>query len=394
MSRFAVILRQTSFFAKVEYHFEGAGAQSCEQLSAPASTSGVCATNLSECHDKSTLPSKKIRLPRLTANLDTTGSMQTEAVPFFVGGYMERSIAYLSSLLVVILLVAGPAGCADTRDARRAALPEAHSGPVAADIAPAYDACMARCAEETPLGDLTRAGCSAGCAESRRNAGIQGKEFSSRLECMDAMDAVERKRDMLIRNQQAWCDAQWTHLYRRKGCYDAVAVFYAHLTEENVCGGAQRQAERTGRDSPAPDPARLAAPAPLAPSGAALLQDTPKYRTTTRKKGAAHKAQQAGAPATAAPAAPQQAAPQTPPDAAAPVAPTPHPAPAPAVPVPQAPVVPAPPPAPPTAPAATPSAADAAPDAQQPAPATTLPVPSMLERSYSPPPVLAPQTEK
>ena len=72
VSQFAVILRLALFFAPVEYHFEGAGAQVCEQTSAPAMRERkLCNNSKRVPTQKSTLPPQKKLATCLTANKDT-----------------------------------------------------------------------------------------------------------------------------------------------------------------------------------------------------------------------------------------------------------------------------------------------------------------------------------
>ncbi len=336
-----------------------------------------------------------------------------------------------------------------SRPVTSATSPDDLSGPILADISLAYEACLERCNEQSSLGALTREGCFKGCAESRRRVEFRDKVFTSRQECFDALYAVELNRDLIIEDHQAWCKKQWSHLYKRRGCEDAVAVFYAHITAPEVCGGSNapyassRPADvgvtplgsAPGAAQPASPPTPAVQPAPSvtvvpAPDGG-YLQDTPKYQTTPAKKPTKKKSSpsaKAKKPTQAAPKAPQKdtpapdarekdtavsppAAAQSAPGQAAPARATPPQSPAPVQPA-AAPRVPAAtqPSTPPAVPTSTPPATPAgqpqpvapapAPTPQQaePAPEQTgpvdsvVPMPSMLERPYTAPPVLSPST--
>ncbi len=202
------------------------------------------------------------------------------------------------------------AGCAESRYATVKPSPgaslsaEAYSGPVRADLRAAYDACLARCNENSSLGAVTREGCFKGCAEVRRRVNLRDEDFASRQECSDALREVDINRDLYIEDMRRWCDSQWEHLHKRKGCYDAVAVFYNNLTEASVCGGgyaqppnytqAQQYDRATGATATPIHAAPAVQPAPAAPAYSAAattpyLQDTPKYQKNYRsgKKAAA-----------------------------------------------------------------------------------------------------------
>lgn len=397
---------------------------------------------------------------------------------------------------------------ASSRPAGSSTAPDDNTGPVLADISAAYGACLDRCNEQTSLGSLTREGCFTGCAEIRRQTDIRDKVYPSRQACFDDMHTVELNRDLIIERYQAWCLQQWNHLHKRRGCLDAINVFYTHITTDTVCGPNAASLDRTYASgvsvSPLPSPP-VASPAPLhsqptatpplssgttsaqmppvvqpvlaAPAAPdplvtapvpSTVQDTPKYQNAPVKKAAKKKAKNPTKTKTVKPApkavekdtpmpelsepkavpapqpvTPQIAVPQTPKTsaptaaptqpasapAAAPVTPSAQPAPAavtkppvaPAQPTPAAPVVPATPipasqpqaPAPQVpasaAPAAQPTPQAAVPAAKAPAvsnstapqpapeaqslPPTLVPVPSMLERTYTSPAVLTPQSQ-
>lgn len=144
----------------------------------------------------------------------------------------------------------------------------------------AFDACMATCSENSSLALVTRNGCFAGCEEARRSFPLRGKAFSSRQACLDALMQQELRKDHLIREMRLWCDAQWTHVHNRRGCYTAAETFYANLSPAGMCGtdGAEtaiydmslaQARERGAEDEPeqTPSPAPPAATETAQPAG-------------------------------------------------------------------------------------------------------------------------------
>lgn len=404
--------------------------------------------------------------------------------------YCRLCAFILLGLLALSLAACDGNRAASSRPASSTA-PDDTTGPVLAEISAAYGACLDRCNEQTSLGSLTREGCFAGCAEIRRQTDVRDKVYPSRQACLDDMRTVDLNRDLIIERYQAWCLQQWNHLHKRRGCLDAIEVFYSHITADTVCGPIAASRDRVSVSPLAPPPLSsgassmqmppVAQPAPMlaapaaqpaaAPFVSPAVRDTPKYRTASVKKTATKKAKapaqakgtkpapkvvekdtpmpepsEPKVPPVAQPASPQAAVPQMPkasaqpaappqPAAApvsapAPAAPSAQPAPAvapkppvaPAQPSPAAPMVPAAPmpaaqpqataaPAsqPPASatPVAQPAPQAAVPEAKTPAssnstmpqpapeaqsiPPTLVPVPSMLEREYTSPAVLAPQ---
>ncbi len=230
------------------------------------------------------------------------------------GGVMQSFSRAAPPLLLAgcICLVLVLPGCAGSRYASVKPSPgsspaAAYSGFVRADVEAAYGACLARCNEQGALAAVTREGCFKGCAEARRRAELRDRDFASRQECADAMREVELNRDLYIDDHKLWCDGQWEHLHKRKGCYDAVTTFYTNLTEASVCGGQSSQTRGYGQAAgasatplapagtgpapaasvPAPVPVYggaqpAPAPAYAGPAATPYLQDTPKYQTGRR----------------------------------------------------------------------------------------------------------------
>lgn len=419
-------------------------------------------------------------------------------LPYRVLPVLHRAYVFFLFLLLVCV-TAFSAGCNSASYAPGPEFsPPTHDYLRLEDTA-AFDACMATCSENSSLAIVTRNGCFAGCEETRRSFPLRGKAFSSRQACLDALMQQELRKYHLIREMRQWCDAQWTHVHNRRGCYTAAETFYANLSPAGMCGtdgaetaiydmslaqarerGAEGEPEQT--PSPAPpavtetaQPAGSLIPPPSVPEqtqqalggsppspdarqpGDTLpaIHDTPKYQKMPVRGSREAKPMTGPAPVPAnTPTPPSAAAPTTPEPQPAAAPPAPAPAAQPAVPVPPAPqqavpalapqaqpAAPAAPPAEPPAPASpsgsqqtdspvpaqelpgrTPDLPDAgSPDADatpaypmpgppvpglnanRPVPSSPesanspppiqLPVPSMLDRPYTVPPLLAPQIE-
>ena len=149
------------------------------------------------------------------------------------------------------------------------------SAEAALDLA--FDACMARCNENSPLGSLTREGCYKGCYETRRQTLFRGPVYSSAADCLSFMEGFDLNRDLYVESMQGWCWQQWSLVYNIIGCRDAVSVFYAALTPESVCLG------KPALSTPPADGRGTIVP-PLPSAQPPALLDTPKYRKSAPAK--------------------------------------------------------------------------------------------------------------
>ena len=175
-----------------------------------------------------------------------------------------------------------------------------------ADTDSAYAACLRRCARSDQLGNLTRNGCMVGCAQARKEFPLEGCTYRNHEGCNEALMDIEMNLDEMLAEQYAWCNEQWPHPHRRKGCKDAIEVFYQTAVKQ-VCrpaGGTRPPHTQTAvegttvvptgatfaRSGPPsavapleqPQAVRFTSPAsqplsvPLAPPAGAIL-NTPQY---------------------------------------------------------------------------------------------------------------------
>ena len=181
-----------------------------------------------------------------------------------------------------------------------------------ADTDSAYAACLRRCSRSDQLGNLTRNGCLVGCAQARQNFTLEGCRYRSEDRCNRALMEVEMGLDDILAEQYDWCNKQWPHPHRRKGCKDAIEEFYQTAIKQDCRPAAGHRPPHpkteiegttvvpTGATfarsappsaapvfpleqprSPAPAVSRqpasvpLAAPVPAGTSG--MILDTPKY---------------------------------------------------------------------------------------------------------------------
>lgn len=220
--------------------------------------------------------------------------------PFFLISPPLRS---LFAPLVIAGLVCVLPGCAGSRYAPGPDFsPQTHDYLRADDTA-AFNACVVMCEENTALALVTRTGCLEGCARARDTFPLRDKAFSSRRECRDALLRQDVAREFRIREIREWCDAKWSHVHNRKGCYRAAEIFYAGITPASVCGGdaagsaAYGDSPALAREAAAPSPPEpvpapgpvpeavpTPAPPPVAPSGAvpAILEDSSQDRQVIR----------------------------------------------------------------------------------------------------------------
>ncbi|CAK7073006.1 MAG: hypothetical protein DELT_01978 [Desulfovibrio sp.] len=227
---------------------------------------------------------------------------------FFSLVYGFRPKTALAALLLPALL----AGCGTVSYAPGPEFsPETHDY-LRADDSAAYGMCVAMCTENTALALVTRTGCLEGCEEARAGFALHGKAFTARADCLDALLREEVLRENRVAAMKRMCDAKWTHMHNRKGCYLAAERFYASLTPGEICGSdaaetsrygenlerakeeAADQVTRTTQPAGPLDPPPYTAPAetaePAAPvtspdtSPVPAIHDTPKYQKNISQK--------------------------------------------------------------------------------------------------------------
>ena len=165
------------------------------------------------------------------------------------------SIIFSSRAKILILAVSFSAIAMGCGGAQYAAgpdySPELHDY-LRADDSTAYTECLAVCSESTSLALVTRTGCLEGCEEARRSFPLNGRAFSSRRECLDTLARQELAKADRIQELRAWCDARWTHVHNRKGCYRGIDAFCAVLEPVSMCGndGDSISAYNAPLDSP------------------------------------------------------------------------------------------------------------------------------------------------
>lgn len=91
------------------------------------------------------------------------------------------------------------------------------------DPAPAWNACLQRCAQDDELGVRTRSGCRNGCTLAYTEAPLRGDLFVDSESCVLEMSELDL--GTLEQELTSTCRSQTRHLYKRKGCTDAVSIF-------------------------------------------------------------------------------------------------------------------------------------------------------------------------
>ena len=167
------------------------------------------------------------------------------------------------------------------------------------------ESCLQRCEEQTSLASLTREGCYTGCAQIRRAFTLRSS-YRSVASCIEDMNDLELERDIIIADNQAWCNRQWPHLHKRKGCKDAMEAYIRSATVGSICYNQAPQAiaRQTPRSTitssmpPVTTYQHSARPSPRGstqhdmgyglPQGHILSQppvyDTPQYRQTPARR--------------------------------------------------------------------------------------------------------------
>lgn len=206
------------------------------------------------------------------------------------GGFMQRFSSFLRkrrAIAVALAVLAIPAllsGCGTGTYAPGPDFsPETHDY-LRADDSAAYAACVAMCTEDTALALVTRTGCLEGCLKVRDLCALRGKTFTTRQDCLDTLLREDLAREKHIAEMKRWCDAKWSHVHNRKGCYMAAEKFYASLAPGEVCGtdatenarygqALRRAREEAAKTPPEPEIAEPAAPVALAREQSAQTQE-------------------------------------------------------------------------------------------------------------------------
>ena len=223
----------------------------------------------------------------------------------------------LPSLLACALMALSLNGCASSdKYAGGSDFDPASHEFLRPDVDTPFEACVAMCMESGSLALVTRTGCLEGCNELNRRAPLRGKTFRSREACAKAVSDAAMNRDALRQEMRSWCDATWTHIHNRKGCYNATDIYYAAITPEQICGtsytpppSVAEPAPATPENAPYTPPAPVTEPAPATPeNGTPRIHDTPKYQPETVGRQVRPKPQ---TPPKSTPATPVKAKPTT-----------------------------------------------------------------------------------
>ena len=186
-------------------------------------------------------------------------------------------------------------------------MPETHDY-LRADTQGAYAECVAMCQQETSLALVTRTGCLDGCAQAANFFPLANRAYASRSECLDGLLDAELDRDRQTGEMRRWCDAKWSHVHNRKGCYIAADAFFTALTPASVCGSDSVAAEAYSASLATAREQAQTSPAPEVSSE--LPQDTPPPALLGEQS--THQVASAmSPPQETKPAAPEQATEQT-----------------------------------------------------------------------------------
>lgn len=133
-------------------------------------------------------------------------------------------------LLTLILLLFPLTGVLHTVQAagRTDASPDGADGVVhqeyIIDSAPGWRQCADRCEQQDELGVLTRKGCREGCTMAREAMPHESATYATLADCLNAVETLDLKAH--IEGLQKQCRNRWNHLYKRRGCTDAIEAYY------------------------------------------------------------------------------------------------------------------------------------------------------------------------
>ncbi|MDR3073648.1 MAG: hypothetical protein LBV01_02840 [Deltaproteobacteria bacterium] len=209
------------------------------------------------------------------------------------------------ALFACALLLCLSSGCAGANYAPGPEFsPQTHDYLQADDTA-AFNACVSLCSENTSLAFVTRTGCLDGCEQARAAWPLHGEIFSGRRECLDSLLRQDAAKEARIDDLRRWCDAKWSHVHNRKGCYRAAEAFYANLSPASVCGSDAAEAAAYGEAlRQARQEAAEATPLPLPPDSHAAEATPPPPAAAAPEPPAAVPAAPQISPTPAAPPAP------------------------------------------------------------------------------------------
>lgn len=102
--------------------------------------------------------------------------------------------------------------------------------PYVLDMSPGWNMCAQRCQQDDEFGILTRKGCLAGCEIAKGalpHPGFHYRDISGCRHEIESLDVTEH-----IEALQKVCKSRWDHIYKRRGCMDAVKEFYSQWSTE------------------------------------------------------------------------------------------------------------------------------------------------------------------
>lgn len=97
------------------------------------------------------------------------------------------------------------------------------------DIAPLWRACARRCLQDDEYGILTRRGCVEGCQMAYATITDKGMTYGSADGCR--RDIARMKTDERVKELRKQCTDRWKHLFKRRGCSDAVETYFSPWSE-------------------------------------------------------------------------------------------------------------------------------------------------------------------
>lgn len=144
---------------------------------------------------------------------------------------------------------------------------------VTVDPLASWNACLERCNRSDELGRLTYAGCRQGCDMALDTFAFSDRVFIDAETCAGAVARFDAAPTLDV--LEARCMEEGTQVHRRRGCRDAVRVFYDRLGADMCVGGQAAASSGVGPGSSREEYAQRGMRQPDAPAAAGTDGVTP-----------------------------------------------------------------------------------------------------------------------
>ncbi|WBF67311.1 hypothetical protein LN040_16615 [Desulfovibrio subterraneus] len=134
----------------------------------------------------------------------------------------------------------------------------------AIDSALLWRTCAARCMQDDEYGILTRKGCLTGCEMARKARPNKGMTYGDIAWCVQDIERLNVTEHVKPLEKQ--CRENWKHLYKRRGCRDAVKAYYADWNTGLCVVDVERARDLSAEEEPLIATKRTKKNAPVKPA--------------------------------------------------------------------------------------------------------------------------------